>query len=76
MTIKLTVLPALALLAGTFSLAPIAAADECGDPDTSAICQRILGEEMAMADWLGENLPTVTAKFLSLEQMPDGTAKR
>lgn len=54
----------------------IAAADECGDPDTSAICQRILGEEMAMADWLGENLPTVTAKFLSLEQMPDGTAKR
>ena len=53
----------------------IAAAEACGDPETSAVCQRILQEEVAMANWLAENLPAVTAKFLARAQMPDTTAK-
>lgn len=53
----------------------IAAADACGDPDTSAVCQRILGEEMAMAKWLDENIEAVTEKFLARDEQPDLTAK-
>jgi len=53
----------------------IAAAEACGDPETSAVCQRILQEEEAMAKWLGENLPSVTEKFLARDQMPGTTAK-
>lgn len=53
----------------------IAAADACGDPDTSAVCQRILGEEMAMAKWLDENLEAVTEKFLARDEEPDLTSK-
>jgi ferritin-like metal-binding protein YciE len=54
----------------------IAAAEACGDPETGAVCQRILNEEMAMANWLSDNLPAVTARFLSLDEMPEATAKR
>lgn len=54
----------------------IAAADACEDPETSAVCQRILGEEMAMAKWLDDNIDAVTAKFLSRAEQPDVTAKR
>lgn len=53
----------------------IAAADACGDPDTSAVCQRILGEEVAMAKWLDENLEALTEKFLSRDEEADLTAK-
>jgi ferritin-like metal-binding protein YciE len=53
----------------------IAAAEACGDAETSAVCQRILAEEEAMANWLSENIGDVTAKFLAREQNPDLTAK-
>jgi len=53
----------------------IATAEACGDQETAAVCQRILTEEMAMATWLGENLPSVTSRFLSLEDAA-ATAKR
>lgn len=53
----------------------IATAEACGDQETVAVCQRILTEEMAMATWLGENLPSVTSKFLSLEET-GASAKR
>jgi ferritin-like metal-binding protein YciE len=53
----------------------IAAAEACSDPETSAVCQRILQEEEAMAKWLAENLPGVTEKFLARAEMPDITAK-
>lgn len=48
----------------------IAAAEACGDAETSAVCQRILAEEEAMAKWLSENIGDVTAKFLAREQNP------
>ena len=53
----------------------VAAAEAAGDPQTAAVCQRILNEEMAMATWLGENLPFVTTRFLALEEA-GASAKR
>ncbi len=53
----------------------IATAEACSDLETAAVCQRILAEEMAMATWLSENLPSVTSKFLSLEET-GASAKR
>ena len=53
----------------------VAAAEAAGDPETAAVCQRILNEEMAMATWLGENLPFVTTRFLALEEA-GASAKR
>lgn len=54
----------------------IAAADACSDIDTSSVCQRILSEEIAMANWLENNIDAVTQKFLTRDQQPDVTAKR
>lgn len=53
----------------------IAAADAVGDGETRAVCERILGEEEAMAGWLRENLPGITMKYLGREQMPLAAAK-
>jgi ferritin-like metal-binding protein YciE len=53
----------------------IAAAETCGDPETSAVCQRILQEEEAMAKWLSENLPVVTEQFLARSSVAGATAK-
>jgi ferritin-like metal-binding protein YciE len=53
----------------------IAAADAVGDAETSAVCQRILREEEAMAAWLSENIGDVTRKFLAREANPNVTAK-
>lgn len=53
----------------------IAAAEVCGDPETSAVCQRILAEEEAMAKWLAENMSDVTKKFLARSGSPDLTPK-
>ncbi|MEZ2410700.1 ferritin-like domain-containing protein [Bosea sp. RCC_152_1] len=43
----------------------IAAADHCNDPETSAICRRILNQEIEMANWLGEHMEQVTVAFLN-----------
>lgn len=53
----------------------IAAADACGDRETSAVCQRILVEEQAMADWLIQNVGDVTRKYLARAENPDLLAK-
>lgn len=53
----------------------IAAADACDDPETSAVCQRILNEEIAMAKWLEDNIDAVTEKFLARDEQADLTAK-
>jgi ferritin-like metal-binding protein YciE len=54
----------------------IETAELVGDPETSAICQRILAQEQAMAAWLGEHLPAVTCTYLGREQQADGEADR
>ena len=38
----------------------VAAAMEIGDQETAAICEQILAEDEAMADWLIEHLPVIT----------------
>ncbi|WP_421698469.1 ferritin-like domain-containing protein [Ancylobacter sp.] len=53
----------------------ISAAEACGDRETSAVCQRILAEEEAMARWVGDNLGDITTKYLAREEIPDVTAK-
>ena len=42
----------------------IAAADRCGDMATKAACERILPQEQAMAQWLLEHIPMITAQYL------------
>lgn len=46
----------------------IAAAEEVGDAETRDVCERILVEQEAMAEWLRRQLPTLTAQSLSMEQ--------
>ncbi|AZO82218.1 MULTISPECIES: ferritin-like domain-containing protein [unclassified Bosea (in: a-proteobacteria)] len=53
----------------------ITASDAVGDPETSAVCARIMGEEEAMASWLADNLPAVTAKYLARDEMDGVQAK-
>jgi ferritin-like metal-binding protein YciE len=43
----------------------IAAAEHCGDVETSAVCQRILQQETAMAGWPSDHMEQVTLAFLS-----------
>lgn len=52
----------------------VAAAQEAGDAETARVCEGILKEEEAMADWLGTHLPDTTRKYLSREAA-DLTAK-
>jgi len=53
----------------------IAAAELCGDVETKRVCEQILPEEEAMADWLAERLPGTVQKFLARDETPDTTAK-
>lgn len=43
----------------------IAAAQAIGDVETQRVCELILAQEVAMADWLGENLQELTFNYLS-----------
>lgn len=54
----------------------IAAAKATGDVETQRVCELILPQEVAMSDWLLENLPELTVAFLSRSADPDSTAKR
>ncbi|WP_161897957.1 ferritin-like domain-containing protein [Pseudomonas yangonensis] len=54
----------------------IAAAEEVGDAQTQTACEQILKQEVAMADWLREHLPQITAAFLQRSASPDLEAKR
>ena len=50
-------------------------ADQVGDQETKRVCEQILREEEAMADWLKQNLPMLTRRYLQLDQTPGATAK-
>jgi len=52
------------------------AASFVGDTETAEICQRILVEEQAMAQWLADNSPALVRHFLARAQDPDAQAKR
>jgi ferritin-like metal-binding protein YciE len=53
----------------------IAAAEAVGDSETRMVCERILPQEEAMAQWLADYLPVVTQQFLQREETPGATAK-
>ena len=42
----------------------IAGAQALGDTETATICQQILSEDLAMAEWLAQNLPLVVQETL------------
>lgn len=54
----------------------IAAAGALGDEQTQRDCEGILMQEVAMANWLLENLPELTHAFLERSEAPGVTAKR
>lgn len=54
----------------------IAAAKAVGDVATQRACESILPQEQAMADWLLEHLPQVTAQFLERDAAEGVVAKR
>lgn len=54
----------------------IAAAKIAGDSETQRVCEQILPQELAMADWLREYLPELTDTFLERKADPDVSAKR
>jgi ferritin-like metal-binding protein YciE len=53
----------------------IATAEEVGDMETARVCREILREEEAMAEWLKQNIPALTHKYLRLEETPGATSK-
>ncbi len=44
-----------------------AAAEAVGDAETRRVCEEILRQEEAMADWLARHLPAVTRQYLERE---------
>lgn len=54
----------------------IAAAKTVGDLETERVCEQILQEEIAMAEWLKQNLPDITQTFLLRDAAEGGAAKR
>lgn len=53
----------------------IAAAEAVGDSHTARVCEEILRQEVAMAEWLQKHLPTLTLEYLRREEVPGVTAK-
>ena len=54
----------------------IAAAEAVGDVQTKEVCERILVEEIAMADWLRDHLAELTQAYLTRAAEPKVEAKR
>lgn len=54
----------------------IAAAKTIGDNETQRVCEAILQQEKAMAEWLRGHLPEVTQAFLARSATPGLSAKR
>jgi ferritin-like metal-binding protein YciE len=54
----------------------IAAAEELGDMKAAQACRQNLSEEIAMADWLSENVGELTLEFLDREANLYAEAKR
>lgn len=46
----------------------ITAAQELGDPETADIARDILQDEVEMASWLNDQLPTLVQKFIQSQQ--------
>lgn len=53
-----------------------AAAVAVGDTQTVAVCEQILPQEQAMAEWVLQHLPELTEEFLVRDSTPDVEAKR
>jgi len=53
----------------------IAAAEQVGDAETQRVCEGILREEEAMAEWLGDNLESVVHQYLAREEVAPEIAK-
>ena len=53
----------------------ITTAQRVGDQETARICEQILREEEAMAEWLKQNIPMLTQQYLAREETPGATAK-
>src|SRR5215212_9611825 len=45
-----------------------------GDEETARVCEQILQEEEAMADWLKQNIQTLAQQYLMREETPGATA--
>jgi len=54
----------------------IAAAKTVGDVETQRVCEQILPQEEAMAEWVLEHLPQLTEEFMVRDATPDVEAKR
>lgn len=54
----------------------IAAAKATGDTETQRVCETILPQEVAMAEWIKNHLPELTEAFLARSEAPDTEAKR
>ncbi|MGO1718577.1 MAG: ferritin-like domain-containing protein [Luteimonas sp.] len=54
----------------------IAAAQQAGDPETQRVCEQILAQEEAMAQWVIDNLPEVTQAFMVRDASEDTEAKK
>jgi ferritin-like metal-binding protein YciE len=52
----------------------IAAAQAIGDQQTAAVCQQILRDEEAMAQWLQQQIPMITQEFLGMQAREHGAA--
>ncbi len=46
-----------------------AAAEEMGDQDTVAVCDQIIPEEEAMAEWLSSHMPSAVKEFMAQKEM-------
>lgn len=53
----------------------IATAEAAGDQETKRVCENILRQEEAMAEWLKEHIAPITAQYLQREETPGATAK-
>lgn len=54
----------------------IAAAEAAGESEVATVCERILGEEQAMAAWLSAHTPELVRQYLERDASPDREAKR
>ena len=52
-----------------------AAAQDAGEPEIAKTCESIMQQELAMADWVWEQLPPMTHKYLQRSEL-DAQAKR
>lgn len=53
----------------------IKAAEAAGDLQTRTVCEQILRQEVAMAEWMLEHLPAITTNFLARSNQPGVEAK-